>query len=324
MLEEWHNPGPGASPAAAVVADAADDKNGDGGKDEDSSEIVGRDFTCPRARAAEQDALFATIGLDVNPTANLNSNTSSTTTTTTSSSSSFVDSFASLANAKTNGSDGREILNVEFWGQAGIEGPHKDVTSNRQNTYKALRVAGKSYAYLYTVWCTGESELYDTLNDPWELTNLAKGSREKAHERLIHRLDALLLVTKSCAQGSCRDPWIHLQPPHASSKIQNLPQAMHASFDTFFRSGLPRVQFSKCMNYQFVPVEGPYHPPKSKELGRNLREQTDNFQSSHVPKCTERLKENRPLAGGPEQRNVTLGEIMKTAKVLTKKQLGEC
>jgi N-acetylglucosamine-6-sulfatase len=313
MLAEWHNPEPGVSPAAAVAADAADD----------ASEIVGRDFTYPRAQAVEQDALFAMTDSTINPTANLNSTVFSTATVASSISSS-LQSLASLANANNTGSDSREILNVEFWGQAGIEGPHKDVTSNRTNTYKALRIAGKSYAYLYTVWCTGESELYDTLNDPWELTNLAKGSRAKAHERLIHRLDALLLVTKSCAQGSCRDPWMHLQPPHTSSKIQNLPQAMNASFDTFFHSGLPCVQFNKCMDYQFVPNEGPYHPPKSKELGRNHREETDDFQSSHVPKCTERLKENRPLAGGPEQRNVTLGEIMKTAKVLTKKQLGEC
>lgn len=31
------------------------------------------------------------------------------------------------------------------------------------HTYKALRVVGEGYSLLYTLWCSGERELYDLL-----------------------------------------------------------------------------------------------------------------------------------------------------------------
>ena len=37
----------------------------------------------------------------------------------------------------------------------------------------------------YTEWATGERELYDSLNDPWELTNLAKGD---GHDEVLAQL----------------------------------------------------------------------------------------------------------------------------------------
>ena len=40
------------------------------------------------------------------------------------------------------------------------------------HTYKALRVIGQDYNLLYTVWCSGEHEIYDLINDPYELQNL--------------------------------------------------------------------------------------------------------------------------------------------------------
>ncbi|KPI36921.1 uncharacterized protein AB675_6051 [Cyphellophora attinorum] len=40
------------------------------------------------------------------------------------------------------------------------------------HTYKALRVIGQGYNLLYTVWCSGERELYDLIADPYALDNI--------------------------------------------------------------------------------------------------------------------------------------------------------
>lgn len=71
-----------------------------------------------------------------------------------------------------------EHVNVESWGIIMSEGKHGAVLYPN-HTYKALRVIGESYNYLYTVWCTGEHELYDLvvsfgriLECAWGLTRL--------------------------------------------------------------------------------------------------------------------------------------------------------
>ena len=52
-----------------------------------------------------------------------------------------------------------EHVNVEFWGSGVGEGKYGGFHWN--NTYKALRVIGKDYNFYYSVWCSGEHELYD-------------------------------------------------------------------------------------------------------------------------------------------------------------------
>lgn len=70
-----------------------------------------------------------------------------------------------------------EHVNVEFWGHALPEGKYGKIgddplpnlgygfgdlkISVRNNTYKSLRVIGDGYNLMYTVWCTGEKELYE-------------------------------------------------------------------------------------------------------------------------------------------------------------------
>ena len=55
-----------------------------------------------------------------------------------------------------------EHVNVEYWGFALSEGRYgKGVWWN--NTYKALRLIGEAYNFYYSVWCSGEHELYDML-----------------------------------------------------------------------------------------------------------------------------------------------------------------
>jgi N-acetylglucosamine-6-sulfatase len=54
--------------------------------------------------------------------------------------------------------------------------------------------------YLFTRYATGEKELYDLSNDPYELKNVHKTATTDLKSRLASRLDAL----ESCAAQSCR------------------------------------------------------------------------------------------------------------------------
>ena len=69
-----------------------------------------------------------------------------------------------------------EHVNVEFWGHALPEGKYGKIGNDplpgnlpgsgaqiavRNNTYKSLRLIGEGYNLMYTVWCTGDKELYE-------------------------------------------------------------------------------------------------------------------------------------------------------------------
>ena len=54
----------------------------------------------------------------------------------------------------------QEHVNVEMWGIIMSEGKYGSILYPN-HTYKALRVVGEEYNLLYTVWCSGEHELYD-------------------------------------------------------------------------------------------------------------------------------------------------------------------
>ena len=63
---------------------------------------------------------------------------------------------------KINGSESasRDIINVEFWGRSDIEVPGLD--GSIENSYKTVRIVGEESSWLYTKWCTGDTELYET------------------------------------------------------------------------------------------------------------------------------------------------------------------
>jgi N-acetylglucosamine-6-sulfatase len=54
----------------------------------------------------------------------------------------------------------QEHVSVEMWGIIMSEGKYGSVLYPN-HTYKALRIVGEDYNLLYTVWCSGEHELYD-------------------------------------------------------------------------------------------------------------------------------------------------------------------
>ncbi|KAI0534000.1 arylsulfatase [Xylaria digitata] len=247
----------------------------------------------------------------------------------------FLDGRSLLANWKdpeteptqcpVNGG-GQEIINVEYWGRGEEETPW-GVIAHPNNSYKTLRIVrADGGTYLYSKWCTGEAELYDTAPDPGELTNLALiANQDEATSRLISRLNGLLLATKSCATDTCRNPFSLLQPEperravdvQANLTITCLEQAMEPKFDDFFAS-LPEVSFNQCMPYQYRPNEMPYWPENA-GLGEAYRKPTDNYKSSS-PSGKKVVSSGK--FGTVAQRNVTLTEILKTAKELTPDQLG--
>ncbi|WVQ83413.1 hypothetical protein IAT38_005554 [Cryptococcus sp. DSM 104549] len=157
----------------------------------------------------------------------------------------------------------------EYWVLAVDEGVFGG-TLRDNNTYRTLRVHdendGEPYTYSYSVWCTGERELYDLVADPHQINNLlaplntagpfasfsslsSSGASliSHKHQRLLHRLDALLLVLKRCTGEVCHKPYRELFPSsHATGgEIYRLTQTLDEKYDKYFE-GLPKVQFDKC------------------------------------------------------------------------------
>ncbi|KAL2061395.1 hypothetical protein VTL71DRAFT_7668 [Oculimacula yallundae] len=166
----------------------------------------------------------------------------------------------------------QEHVNVEFWGRSIPEGVNKFslddgkvVAYGFNNTYKALRVIGKGYNLYYAVWCTNEHELYDLTTDPGQIHNLYPTTlthpQQSIHvvsniplSKVLPRLDALLMVTKSCKAETCIDPWSVIHP---EGDVHTLNNALESRFDAFYASIAERVGFEKCELGYILESEGP-------------------------------------------------------------------
>ena len=73
-------------------------------------------------------------------------------------------------------------------------------------------------------------------------------------QKLVARLDALLLVTKSCAKESCVRPWSSLHP---HGNVSTLEDALSPLYDHFYEVEQRRVAFDRCENGYIVDAEGP-------------------------------------------------------------------
>lgn len=126
----------------------------------------------------------------------------------------------------------------------------------------------KTQAWSYSVWCTGERELYDLAADPLQVTNLlaplnALGSfadfklldtdltgssagltafGASSATALVNRLDALLLILKTCKADTCRRPWAAMFP---GGEVRDLQSALNKRFDEYFAQ-LPKIQYQHC------------------------------------------------------------------------------
>ncbi|KAF4452188.1 arylsulfatase precursor [Fusarium austroafricanum] len=211
----------------------------------------------------------------------------------------------------------KEIINIEHWGCGTVEAP---TVPNYfpTTTYKTIRLAGDNVGWLYIMWCTGESELYDIIDDPYKMTNLIN-STDKRIQQTRNRLNALVLYMKSCGVDSCQDPWGNFDLPKHLKPIKTFKQAMRPEYDTFF-SKIPIFELGTCMDYQYAPNETPFYPPQSVSLGFQFRGRTDGYVLT-LPKTW--IKGNEKPADGWDQRNVTIDTIMKTARYVTKEEIFE-
>ncbi|KAJ3548732.1 hypothetical protein NM208_g866 [Fusarium decemcellulare] len=212
----------------------------------------------------------------------------------------------------------KEIINIEFWGTISNGGLPDFEQRSEVYAYKTLRIVGEDSGWLFSRWCeTNTTELYNTLDDPYELTNLAIHPSAE-HRRLIDRLNAVLLVTKSCNQESCRDPWQILRDD-SGADFMNLEQAMDSRFDTFF-AALPSVGYRQCMDYQDTSNEYPYYPPESIALASQHRLSTENY-PINVPNAV-LTPGNIGRMGSIDHRYVSLKTIMETARNVTDEEIG--
>lgn len=70
---------------------------------------------------------------------------------------------------------------------------------------------------------------------------------------VIHRLDALMMVLKSCTGVTCVEPWKTLHP---SGDVANLSDALRVRFDAFYEEQV-KVAFSRCELGYIIDAEGP-------------------------------------------------------------------
>ncbi|KAH7029821.1 alkaline-phosphatase-like protein [Microdochium trichocladiopsis] len=155
-----------------------------------------------------------------------------------------------------------EHVAVEFWGMAGSEGKARPTSCATTRT-KAIRVIGPRYNLHYVVWCNNEHELYDLQADPHQVTNLLHPDEAASRpatllghplDSVVARLDALLLVAKSCKGRTCTQPWHALHP---QGDVGTLHEALAPQFDAFYLKQQPRVRFEWCAPAQLLAAEGP-------------------------------------------------------------------
>ncbi|KAJ5493578.1 Alkaline phosphatase-like alpha/beta/alpha, partial [Penicillium fimorum] len=191
--------------------------------------------------------------------------------------------FLNIAGATRDGLDGKKIpttiaastadnrtehVAIEYWGLAvpeGIYGYASDKlgqthNSYQKNTYKGIRLVADDYSLYYAVWCINEKEFFDLKGDPHQTVNLGKHPAKHTYKianrelpQIIARLNALMLVLKSCEGDACRYPWKQLHP---AGKVNSLADALDSGFDTFYENQ-PMVSFSSCQGGYIISAEGP-------------------------------------------------------------------
>lgn len=228
---------------------------------------------------------------------------------------------ATITGAQAGRGNSKESIGIEYWGRAGIEAPGALALGSPfdNTTYKTIRVLGgegQGQGWVYTVWCSGERELYNTASDPDELVNVA---HDAGSARVVNRLNALLMVTKSCERGGCRDPW-SLLTPGGDVKLTSLAQAMDAVHDDFF-AGFEKVSFDACLAVQSDVNEAPYFPPldglAGGGLGRAYRNATDVIEAAGGV----RTISTPNMYGTVDQRHATLESLRSASRRLTDAEL---
>lgn len=75
----------------------------------------------------------------------------------------------------------------------------------------------------------------------------------RTFDQIVPRLDALMMVLKSCKGRACIEPWRELHP---SGDVATLIGSLRPDYDDFYREQ-PKVSFSECKLGYFPAFEGP-------------------------------------------------------------------
>lgn len=93
--------------------------------------------------------------------------------------------------------------------------------------------------------------------DPFQVNNLLSPETNSTPPvlvgQLVNRLDALLMVLKSCREDECSHPWKQLHP---EGNVHTLSEAMNSLYDSFYESQ-PKNKFDACTAGYFPWLEGP-------------------------------------------------------------------
>jgi len=73
-------------------------------------------------------------------------------------------------------------------------------------------------------------------------------------QQLVQRLDALLMVLKTCKGRQCTHPWEQLHP---TRDVSSLRDALAPRFDAFYAHEVARVAFDQCEQAYVLESEGP-------------------------------------------------------------------
>lgn len=84
----------------------------------------------------------------------------------------------------------------------------------------------------------------------------------KPLEKVLSRLDSLVMVLKSCKGRACTKPWEILHP---AGNVVNLHDALHTRFDDYYKAQVERVSFDRCEGGYIIDAEGPQHVDGYKE-----------------------------------------------------------
>lgn len=72
-------------------------------------------------------------------------------------------------------------------------------------------------------------------------------------DALEDRLDALMMVLKSCREQACYEPWKSLHP---DGSVSSLADALDVKYDEFYRDQT-KVQYEYCARGYILDAEGP-------------------------------------------------------------------
>jgi N-acetylglucosamine-6-sulfatase len=98
-----------------------------------------------------------------------------------------------------------------------------------------------------------------------QVNNMEVGDSSSVAD-LTLRLDALLMVLKTCSGRQCTHPWENLFP---DGEVRSLADALDKRYHDFFATRMERVQFDKCEKGYIAESEGPMWSGATHVYGMN-------------------------------------------------------